>query len=575
VILITETRDPRLGTYLRYSWIYLGTHYGLQKVQRILPKERRIFIGRLIDDLTDQYRDHFIHFIGELSRKQNDPVLWYSSRMASKSMSQTTLFHQYIYQKLLEYLRIYNQEDILLVTDDQLFITNTAALSDTAVKFLSMPGRSSVARSFRWLRGWGKRIYYVMYWMCVRILVKRKRLSFSVLLHHWMDDRVFEKLPAFHDLNLGGLGNALEKGGYSVGRLAPLRISLRHISRLRRHFFNTVIPASYLTLADLYRDMMRPFMVQGLDEVAASDRDGRILNVLVRTEIAEERDTRIYLDYLLFYSAYKQLALWCDKPGVIVYPFENQPWEKMLHLAFMSWKRVGYLHAAVPKNWLDYRKASNEPMPLPQLFLSLGPIWTDFLKREYPDVPVREVGAIRYAHLFEKRHASRMKGALILVALPFRATTAVELQRELLDVLSRGELEEYRWIIKPHPFLKEENVLAKEFARFSNCAISREDISVLLNQSSVLICSDSTVLYEAVLMGLKTISYIPEDVAYGFEWGIADYMTIVSQKEFAATLKGILASPPCGRARVEDFFSKPDYFAMVREISAQLKDNRR
>ncbi len=138
MVFVAASNDyAKLNRLSELNWFYLGNHRGLERAVRILSKAKRKFIGRDIESIVDSVRDNFVDYIGRLSRQQKDKIIWYSSPMASKSMSQTSMFHQYVYQKLLEKLAYEEDKDILVVTDSDELLGNANKIKLKQVKVLS------------------------------------------------------------------------------------------------------------------------------------------------------------------------------------------------------------------------------------------------------------------------------------------------------------------------------------------------------------------------------------------------------------------------------------------------------
>jgi len=391
--VVSSDHIRRLKKLKGLQWVYIGTHRGRERAEKVLDKTRRRFIGKDIEEIADLTRDNFIDYIGKLSLQQEDKVLWYSSAMASKSVLQTSIFHQYIYQKLLERLSKKTDEDILVVTDDNELLENTKRIGPEGARLLSSP--SLFKRQKDRLKGCQDVLMHILQWFICRPFKNSGLERFDIFIHTWMDERSFSDLPRFTDSYFGRLHDFLTEKGYRIARLSYLRLGLRCVFKLRRHFDDIVYPLSYLPLKDLAKSIFRRFNVtideKGLEKIS----DTGILKALVRNEVKKANISRNYSHFLMIFYSYQGLRPKVNPRASFIYPFENQPWEKMLNLAFAQFKRIAYQHSIIYYNRLDYRMSEYEKeAPLPEVILATGKKWGSFLKRYYHDSTVEEAGVI-------------------------------------------------------------------------------------------------------------------------------------------------------------------------------------
>lgn len=568
MIFITTPNDIRnLSKLSGLTWMYIGGNAGLKQAAEILNENRRLFIGKDIESIVDSVRGNFIDYIGIISKFQKNKVIWYSSPMASKSMSQTTIFHQYVYQKLVERLTQGKNEDILFVTDDDELLSNIRKIQLDKIRLLnkSIFYKKKIYTKFE---GYRRVLTYFWLWVNMRFLRNRRLKEFDVFIHTWMDESIFGKLPQFDDSHFGNLEIFLRESGYKVARLSSLDFPLELIPRLQKYFSNIIYPLSYLRLADLLRSIFTKFTVIINGNSLAGIKDLKILNILAENEMAKENRSKNYLVYLILYYSYKNLHSKISRTASIIYPFENQPWEKMLNLAYRDFNRIGYQDSVIALNWLDYQNSPyEEAIPLPMAVLTSGKKWLIFLKKYYSSLKIEETGAIRYTYLLDRlkdRRGNTIKN--IVVALPISLSIALALQYQILNSLKNIDLSDYIIKIKLHPDLPRFTYLDDKFAHYKNCQISAESISELLKDCVLLVTSGSSVAFEAVFSGIKTLYFIPEEISLGVEYFIREHMFIGYEEDFLEKFKEALESNECPRAKIEEYFSQPDYNVFLKYI---------
>lgn len=286
----------------------------------------------------------------------------------------------------------------------------------------------------------------------------------------------------------------------------------------------------------------------------------------------KENRTKNYLDYLLLFYSYKNLSSIINKNISIIYPFENQPWEKMLNLAFQKFNRIAYQHSAIPFNWLDYRVSQYEDrVPIPPIILATGKKWSYFLREYYNNSTIEEAGVIRFPYLFNitkrKKESTVNQPQSVVVALPISPSISISLQKQLLNSLEKNNfLTDYTIKIKPHPYLPRYALFEDSFAKYKNCQFSSKSINELFEGCVLMITSGSTVAFESLLSGIKTLYFIPEEVSLGLEHFIREHLFLAYAEDFLEKLKEALSSSQYPKMDIKEYFSPPDYNVFLKYL---------
>lgn len=578
MIVISSNDTVNLKKLSGLIWVYIGSYKGQERAKSILKESKRRFIAEDIGYVADSVRDNFIDYIGRLSTQQSDKVLWYSSPIASKSICQTSTFNQYVYQKLLNRLKELENKDILVVTDNNELLENIRKIQPEKIRILSKDNscKNKIRKIYKKIRGYGEIFKHIFFWLICRFMKNKQLRDFNIFIHSWIDERTFQNLPIFTDPYFADLSGFLAERGYHVGRLTPLRVDLKYIFRLGKYFRNIIYPLSYLTFNDLVKGIFTRFTITMNNDNLADIEDIKILSTLAENGISKENISRNYLHYLLLFYSYKSLSFKINNNISLIYPFENQPWEKMLNLAFASFNRIAYQHTTIPYNWLDYRVSRYEKeLPLPNVILSTGKKWASFLKSYYNNLTIEDAGALRFSYLFDKKQKeegdSQRKD--IIVALSISPAISIPLQRQLLKFLRRNPLADYTIKIKPHPYLPKYAHLESAFAGYKNCRFVRQNISQLLKNCVLFVAYESSILLEPILSGIKTLCFIPEELSFGFEHFIRDDLFIAYEKDFSDKLEEALKSPDYPKVDIEEYFSPPNYTTFLEHINANERQN--
>lgn len=555
---------------LNLKWIYLGELKGYERTLRLLKEENRQFVGDLIEQTTDAIRNNFIDFIGKMSLLQEDPVSWYSASIASKSISQSNMFQRYLYIKLLENLS-QSGGDSVFVCDDLSLIHMLKELSYPNLKIYQRDFFVVLTRNLCFIKDFKRKVKYSLLWLLSRLFNKVPAAKdIEVIIYSPIDDNVFKDDSKFSDSYFGKLEGFLSNNNCRVWRVIPIEIRPSDLIRLRSRFANIIYPLGFLKPLEFFRILFSKLNFNAHYTVFDGNFNQDILDKLIRKEIKEETDRGIFRRNLLYYYSFRNIGNMLDSKFTIIYPFENQPWEKMLNLSLNRANRVAYQHTIIPNNWLDYRVSSFENnVPLPNTIFASGKRWKYFLEEHYKNTFIEDVGAIRLNHIFKEAPPEGAKNyKFIIVALPIYPKIALTLQSLMLNILrdSNNPLKDYSIIIKPHSYLPRNVIKRKDFSEFRNCRIIQDSISESLKTAALLVTSSSTLIFESVSLGCKTLYLIPEDFSDGTEFFIKEHLFISYENNFLSILKQALACDNKPKINKDEYFSVPDYAKFLQFI---------
>ena len=136
---------------------------------------------------------------------------------------------------------------------------------------------------------------------------------------------------------------------------------------------------------------------------------------------------------------------------------------------------------------------------------------------------------------------------------------AVSLQEQVLLGLREGYFGSGKVIIKPHPYLPKNGQLKNQFLSYGNCEFSDKSMSALLEDCGLLITTESSVIFESVFLGIKTLYFVPEQFSIGLESFLKEYLFVAYEQDFLSKLSDALSSSSRPSAELERFFSEPSY----------------
>jgi len=217
--------------------------------------------------------------------------------------------------------------------------------------------------------------------------------------------------------------------------------------------------------------------------------------------------------------AWRRVARQGIEIAELFYPFENQPWEKVLNRRVAEgWpgaQRYGYQHAIVSDLYLGHydRFSTAKEKLYPHRIYTNGPLFFEKLKKYYPALAA-ESKAYRFGYLFRTATTTlaeyQARGQVILLVLP----AARGLCREIIvKVYNAFKETDYQVWIKGHPSWSDNGpVLVPGEKLPSNFTIIAKGqcIPDLLGQVKYLFYTDSTASLEALANGVPVVQVVSE-----------------------------------------------------------------
>jgi hypothetical protein len=508
------------------KWIYLGKDLAKREVLGQLLGEKSLLpLGDRLHTIAERLRQPFLDFIAELGKIQKDQLGWWSSACSWKDSTASDLFLLVCYEHLVDHL-VQEREGVesplfIVVEDPWLFrqlqdchaqtpgvqFQGTCALWLLCVKAAARGFAARGIWTWRLLRNYLKQRWYWA-WRTnqeiaesdIALYSHPRRHSISNLDCGWND-------PYFGDLDL-----LLNDAGYSVCRFSHPEVGgfERALARRSSYFRPLILyatPSCFLrALAASWR-FLRP---------VAPVICGRPIQWLVLREWWQGSSTASPLSCRFFFECMVRLLETC-RLKLVIYFYENQPWEKMLVLAARAHgvATLGYQHGGgLSRFMLSFFPGRGEAewAPVPDLLMTSGPYSHELLASGgIPRERLVMGGSLRYRHWGNDGNsvplpppASRVR---VLVALPIEPVLAQHLVLALKRAFpDGGQSEGLAFVIQPHP-MRRPDVLELFGWRATILSGTFEEA---ISSCSIVIYSGTSVGLEALMMGRRVIRYRSE-----------------------------------------------------------------
>lgn len=530
----------------RVGWCYLGTDVAQRtRVARALSSREEIPIGEDLTRLAYELRDAFLNWIGEMGRYQPDPVSWWSSAVASKSPLQTDCFVLVCYAELVRrWLRDASVGPRLVVIEDPwLALLVRRHLQDhQAVACRSVGWGRCAWEATRWLLRVPSAVAVTVLWALKTLVVVRRAYRKvltpdaadgprAVWIYSWIEPRCFATSGRFTDPWTGRLEELLSAHGERVQRLTPLEIPSRLLPSLATLTSPIFITPRALTLGDIFRAISQVFWIRRLGRVATFR--GWDYSLLLWREQLREWGQPQGAHYRMFYAVMRRIARrHRHLVKCLIYPFENQPWEKLLCLAWREQAPdvtlVGYQHSWVPPLLLPYALGATEreTTPLPDRIVTSSPVnHRTLIAGGFPEAKLVNGGALRheYLHAANGRWAApnavvsaRPRPRVVMVTFPLHEAYCRWLLVDLLEELQtpltvHGKEDPTRFILRFHPSLPLRRFFRQAVSLPPWMACSTQPTSeVLAEADALLFAGPTSTWWEAVLSGVPVVKYQPD-----------------------------------------------------------------
>ncbi len=560
-------------------WCYLGRDQALQNHLRLQCGDD-VPVGVALTDVALRLKLPFLNWMAALGRQQRRPIIWWASAVASKSPLQSDLFFLVCYGEILAAwsagespARVIVIEDVWLWAAAREWFRASPRMrfngtrEDTVMVARGRLRRRARAQVLRFAVSATRTV------IRARAVMPRRlpsRADPQALIFTWIEARAFGQDGAFRDPYTGRLASILTAHGLPVARLTPLAVPCALWAQVRASAEHFVATPAFARIRDVLRLACARFRIDA--DAAGREFRGRDHSALLERERLVENASASFREHLLWYSTVRRIAARTrDSRLTVIYPFENQPHEKLLCLA---WRQgapdatlVGYVTAGIPTLLLSFFLGEGEAefQPLPDAIVTNGPASRDLLAAGgYPARCLVDGGAFRFEHLatlVSGGGAIRVGGVRVLVPLPTVARYARELLASLADAFREPLTDPSTGLpveccVTFHVDLPRERIVDATLPLPPSIVLSTQGVGELLSQSALCVFVPPTGSWrEALIAGVPVLRYRPDtldldpiDSLAGVELPACSRATL--RDAILAALRSPTVPTPAARARL-------------------------
>jgi hypothetical protein len=513
-----------------FTWFYLGQDTAQREnISRVMGRENRRFLGDWLLEIAEEQKQPYLDFLAGLGREQKNQRNWWASDISYRNPLTSDFFQLWCYAALFEKLcgESRNKQSLQVV-----FIQDRWLYKHLWQRYRnSIPGLRFLSRKWLWpeaARLSARFIAYRLYFLqrALRHFIGSRRFasqkgqatskagenSRRVYIYSLMQERFFPKSGEFHDAFFGRLPAILAKNGIDVAYITPLFLPAKQKSKcLAYGGFDFTFLDSFLRPGDILKSFFAGFRID-------SGKEPAHMKTLLQRQVLHEV---FFHNPLAYYFALKRWLKENDREKIaIIYPFENQPWEKMLCVAAAESGRnvrlVAYQHSTIPSFLLNYFLGAGESsdMPLPQCIVADSVHTLEVLRKAgYGATKLVNGGALRYEYLHRARRdiprKEENKPRTVLVALPYLYGLVQEMLLAVFNAFT--DLNTVEILIKFHPATAPERLGIRLPAWPAHFKETRKGVTEILSEVDLVVCWSSTMVLEMFLTGVPVIRYRSEN----------------------------------------------------------------
>lgn len=533
-ILVFQAKDldtaAAYASKRRCTWVYLGTDNSQrERIAEVLGPQNRYLLGRLLHEVASQYKQPVLDFIADLGLHQKNQQYWWASKTAYQNPLGDDFFLLWCFTVVFEVVRLEHDKDslvLVLVEDPWLYRQLKEDYRQKGagkVVFLS-------AGSLLWpttrvmARGLAGRVLFLfkaIYKVLESKYLAPKPSAFSgvadrrnVYLYTWVKAESFDDAGAFHDSYFGELPAILTRRDVGVLYVSSLFLSTSLKKKcLAQDAQDFIFLDQYVTMRDVIRSVLARFRID-------KDEQHQWMRTLLQRQALYEIAS--FPRQVLYRLAFTRWLRASDESYMtVVYPFKNQPWERMLCMAADNANKdialIGYQHSAVAPLELNYFVGATaaRKTPMPTGIITSGEIALyQFRQAGFEGVEIVNGGSFRYGTpVVPSMVVPREKGLVrtVLVAMPPVLGLGQELLLSMVRAFGRSQWKDkLRVLVAVPQDVPIEELLSPVADWPSHFQFEDRPLKHVMKKTDVVVYTSTQAGLDALLSGVPVVKYLGE-----------------------------------------------------------------
>jgi len=493
---IRKIREPEKVCYLGYNFS--------NQLKLIKSGFNVIDIKNIISDTAHSIKYKFIDYIADIGKKQKRKLEWWASSIASKSNLQTDFFANTCLLFAFSKIKEDNICSTIVVDDMKVYYLlkanykfDTFHLSDIIAII-----DSGFKKIYYYFKVATSRLKFILYRLNYNRNIKNIFTNFNgrnVYVYSWVEDRSFNSNGNYSDPYFPGIYEFNYKSRFIT--FCSYYVKKHLFKNFSDEVFLDGLP-NYSSIKKIIFSCFHFFRPKMIDSFCNLN-----LYPLWDYEILSENSSSGYIAKIHDYYCWEDFFR--SASGLFIYPYENQPWEKVMIQAAnkveCNVKLVGCLHTTVHRLLLAFHTTKNEIsyMPTPGL-LVVNSEYTKNLYNEYykhSSVKIINGGSLRFSSSVAVPLRQNSKVPTVGVMLSCVPSQTYE---QLNDLKSNNNAK-FIYLVKMHPDLPiKQGSLSKNIKFYTKSALE-----LYHSVDGIIYCS-STSGMEAYSLGLPVFRLLTQ-----------------------------------------------------------------
>ena len=512
----------------KWQWSFLGTDSCLrEKIIEMLGTEKRHCYAKELQDICVQERENYLNWIGEIGELQNN-ILWWATVTSYKNPISSNLFLNYCYLSLIcKWIREGVKKRLLIVENPFLLESCLTSFANSPVRIIKSRSYLLKKKYYDTCISYVKALVYLIRSLKIWIFNKYFAMKFKgnikdnlnnldILISTWIENRSFDKNGKFTDPYMGKLNDFYKQMGLKVLTITLPILPFKLIKK--SYESKEIIPSiHFVKLSDILETFLKSIFVNlKFNNSPAFKLNGFSLTLLLRNEMIKGKGSvyNAYLFYLAILNTFGKKRISCK---CLLYPFENQPWDKMMIIAIRktetTCKIIACHNISIPLFYLNYFLGKSEGAihPQPDVIVSNAGYWTNIFRQSGFTCDIRNGGSFRSsstAKIKRNETADKRLNHNILVLL----SSSLQYSLDLLFYLLRKNDRSKTFLLKPHPDTPENKIRVKIKHIPENFIFVGGTIEEWLDKVRTSIHIGTTAVIECLSHGVIVFKYIPERI---------------------------------------------------------------
>jgi len=472
-------------------------------------------ISEKIQEYKIKYKAEYLRSFDNINVPDDEQLTYSFSSFSWKSYFLNNVFLDIIYYLIL--VDFLNKNNKLIV------FTDRADLFEF-IKLKHYDSLSIQCKSFWWLGI--KQFLRPCFYLSKMILSKIRYGKYSsdtsdsdILIYSYAQNSSFMEDGSWNDTFLGDLLSEIKDNGYSVTRFVPIDPMLKFEQKLKETGAEAISLISFFSMADVFKILLKTFTlkntIKGLHNIYVGNSNITILyKNHLRSFLASNNSYSRYAFYYLFKKTIEQ-----TKPKIVIYPYENQPWEKSINKVCSEYNvsTIAINHSMICSDMLHLYASYDLPVVFkPNYLIANGQVEFDLLqtmdRKQYSQLEL--IGSKRHKYDVMKVN-NRDLNNIYNVAVILNGE-----KNELLDIVKmlnnyNKDIKDFTFYLKPPPgeswcFLKQSFKKIENSVKF-NVSFCEKNIGIdaLFKICDTVIFAGSTVGIEAYISNKICLRYTP------------------------------------------------------------------